>query len=419
MKSITQIKSFDNNYSFMTFNSKKPIIIEKKEIKKKNIKIIDLRKNEHFGDILMILNEKSPVSIRVRSKKAELLFLQKTEATEISNLYPNIWKKIATKSLYNLNQIKNIIKEKIIHFCELNDIKINTDLQKDSPDNSNNKVVKFKPNTIHKKGKKNKKFHIPSIIPEVDESKFVSGKNSTISKNSINKLSFHKNNLSGRKSNFKTSSNNKEKKVQLFSEDEDNENINKSNFSGQNKNKTDHIRKASKTNEYSNFEKLNNNSEDNNFKRINEEMVFNEDIGTNIINKHITMDNHDNNNFIYNREINNKEKNDDFNSKNNSINAIKKLLKDKDIYHSYSEKNFINNNYINTDRVNEKINIYNNFFISNPPNSDNIAENKLFKNKKFEGLQNSTADSFSINSTYENKIKYLIINILQILLFGK
>ena len=131
-------------------------------------------------------------------------------------------------------------------------------------------------------------------------------------------------------------------------------------------------------------------------------MVFNEDIGTNIINKHITMDNHDNNNFIYNREINNKEKNDDFNSKNNSINAIKKLLKDKDIYHSYSEKNFINNNYINTDRVNEKINIYNNFFISNPPNSDNIAENKLFKNKKFEGLQNSTADSFSINSTYEN-----------------
>ena len=258
MKSITQIKSFDNNYSFMTFNSKKPIIIEKKEIKKKNIKIIGLRKNEHFGDILMILNEKSPVSIRVRTKKAELLFLQKTEATEISNLYPNIWKKIATKSLYNLNQIKNIIKEKIIHFCELNDIKINTDLQKDSPDNSNNKVVKFKPNTIHKKGKKNKKFHIPSIIPEVDKSKFVSGKNSTISKNSINKLSFHKNNLSGRKSNFKTSSNNKEKKVQLFSEDEDNENINKSNFSGQNKNKTDHIRKASKTNEYSNFEKLNN-----------------------------------------------------------------------------------------------------------------------------------------------------------------
>ena len=99
MKSITQIKSFDNNYSFMTFNSKKPIIIEQKEIKKKNIKIIDLRKNEHFGDILMILNEKSPVSIRVRAKKAELLFLQKTEATEISNLYPNIWKKIATKSL--------------------------------------------------------------------------------------------------------------------------------------------------------------------------------------------------------------------------------------------------------------------------------------------------------------------------------
>ena len=65
---------------------------------KKEIKIIDLRKNEHFGDILMILNEKSPLTIKVKSKKAELFFLQKTEATLISNRYPNIWKRIVNRS---------------------------------------------------------------------------------------------------------------------------------------------------------------------------------------------------------------------------------------------------------------------------------------------------------------------------------
>ena len=54
----------------------------------------------------MILNEKSPVTIKVRSKTAELLFLQKTDATEISNVYPNIWKSIVTNSLTNMNQIK-------------------------------------------------------------------------------------------------------------------------------------------------------------------------------------------------------------------------------------------------------------------------------------------------------------------------
>jgi hypothetical protein len=35
----------------------------------------------------MILNEKSPLTIKVKSQKAELFFLQKTEATEISNRY--------------------------------------------------------------------------------------------------------------------------------------------------------------------------------------------------------------------------------------------------------------------------------------------------------------------------------------------
>ena len=79
---------------------------------KKELKIIDLNW-EHFEDILMILNEKSPVAIKVKSKKAELFFLQKTEAIEISNRYSNIWKRIVNRSLHNMKQIKNLIRKKV------------------------------------------------------------------------------------------------------------------------------------------------------------------------------------------------------------------------------------------------------------------------------------------------------------------
>ena len=96
---------------------------------KKEIKIIDLRKNEHFGDILMILNEKSPLTVKVKSKKAELFFLEKTEAIEISNRYPNIWKRILNRSLHNMKQIKNLIRKKVLFLSETYNIEINKDLK--------------------------------------------------------------------------------------------------------------------------------------------------------------------------------------------------------------------------------------------------------------------------------------------------
>ena len=38
-----------------------------------NYKILEIRRNEHFGDILMFLNQRSPLNLRVKSKKAEFL----------------------------------------------------------------------------------------------------------------------------------------------------------------------------------------------------------------------------------------------------------------------------------------------------------------------------------------------------------
>ena len=182
-KSLYHTKNEEKNFyfSYLNFTTKKTntFKFEKNQNQKKQIKIIELRNNEHFGDVLMILNEKSPVTIKVKSKKAELLFLQKTDATEISNLYPNIWKRIVTKSLYNLNQIKNIIKKRVLLYCKLNDIPLDEKFTKKH--NEHNDEVKFKINRKNQFGSK-KKNNINFIIKEVDESNFISPKNTNISK---------------------------------------------------------------------------------------------------------------------------------------------------------------------------------------------------------------------------------------------
>ena len=174
------------NYSnlYTKYNiMKSDIKTDSKENKNKNnikeLKIIDLRKNEHYGDILMILNMKSPLTVKVTSKKAELFLLEKTEATEISNDYPNIWKRIVSKSLYNMKEIKNIIRKKIIIFCDLNCIPINPELKNNYLDEGENFELNIKSSLSDKKTKTNKNHknniqksptkQIDTIILEEDE----------------------------------------------------------------------------------------------------------------------------------------------------------------------------------------------------------------------------------------------------------
>ena len=89
----------------------------------KTIKILDIRKNEHFGDALMFLNKKSPLYIRVRSNKADLLLLKKLDALKISTNYPNIWKKIIKKPLANIKIIKNLTVKMLVDLCNYYGIK--------------------------------------------------------------------------------------------------------------------------------------------------------------------------------------------------------------------------------------------------------------------------------------------------------
>ena len=86
---------------------------------KVNVKVLCIRDNEHFGDVLMFLEERSPLQVRVRSKKCELFFLKKIDALKISTSYPHIWKRINKKSVYNFKQIKKYIKKIVEIYCSV------------------------------------------------------------------------------------------------------------------------------------------------------------------------------------------------------------------------------------------------------------------------------------------------------------
>ena len=95
-----------------TINNKFTFLKTVKKEEKENIqyfRILEIRRNEYFGDVLIFFDEKSPLRLRVKSKKAELFYLNKENVIKISSSYPQYWKKINKKSLFNLQQIKRLI----------------------------------------------------------------------------------------------------------------------------------------------------------------------------------------------------------------------------------------------------------------------------------------------------------------------
>lgn len=93
------------------------------EHNKKKIKILDIRRNEHFGDVFMFLNKKSPLYVRVKSNKADLLLLRKLDALDISHNYPDIWKTIIKKPLANAKIVHNLTLKMLAIFCNFHGIK--------------------------------------------------------------------------------------------------------------------------------------------------------------------------------------------------------------------------------------------------------------------------------------------------------
>ena len=157
----TSIRTLNTHTTF--FQNMKSTIPEKIDKNMHYLKVLDIRKNEHFGETLMFLNERSFLTVRVKSKKAELFFLKKEEVIKIFNTFPNIWNRINKKSIYNMKQIKMTVRKVLLSFCNMNGIILDKE--------SNNDSKSFIKNPTKSKKKRNSKL-INTIKEEskIDES---------------------------------------------------------------------------------------------------------------------------------------------------------------------------------------------------------------------------------------------------------
>ena len=112
------------------------------------LKILDIRKNEHYGIVFMSLNRPSPLSLKVRSKFAELFLLKREEAINISKSYSNIWKKLYFKEFHNLRTIKKHTFKALRKYIEINQLLIN--LNMDETINNNMDITMNDLNALEK-----------------------------------------------------------------------------------------------------------------------------------------------------------------------------------------------------------------------------------------------------------------------------
>ena len=87
------------------------------------LKILDIRKNEYFGDVYMFLERPSPLTLKVKSKIAEIFALKKKDAMNIYKTHHNIMKRIQIKSYKNLVSIKKKTIKTLKKFCDMNKFK--------------------------------------------------------------------------------------------------------------------------------------------------------------------------------------------------------------------------------------------------------------------------------------------------------
>jgi len=176
----------NTNMNKYYFFKKDPTILE---TNKKIIKVLDIRKNEHFGEVYMFLNKKSPLFVRVNSNKADLLLLKKLDALKISSNYPNIWKNILKKPLENTKIITNLTIKALSIFCNFYGIK--TKLFKRKKNNKSYPPYYLIPSLNHTKTR-----HLKKNIKKKETDKddfFLNGKRDGIKltlKKFIKKLTF-------------------------------------------------------------------------------------------------------------------------------------------------------------------------------------------------------------------------------------
>ena len=352
------------------------------------LNILDILKNEHYGEVYMFLQKPSPLSLRVKSKYSELFLLRKQETLQITKAYPNVWKKIYQISYHNMKSIKKLTKRIIIHYCNNYGIRFDNKkgidfLRNDSDNNfiSNLGLLNQKKRTNRRK---KVKFNLDKSIDKITGSFPIPQK--TILKNKLEKLkTLESNKISSYLDEFNPPQSNLKKSETVSSE-------NKKGFI--NRKKTKYMERM-KTLSYN--IKLENNkvSSYNNYFRSSS---FNK----NSILKNQLISNNRYKNFIkikksYTNSINNRR------SSYNNIFRVRSIL--KNINRNNTKKN--NNGYSN---IKKDSNINNNILEDEEKtevlNTSNYEESKSIKiNKPFKKINLNVirCNSFNIKSNNKNK----------------
>ena len=335
---------------------------------KKKLKVLNIRKNEHFGDVPMFLNKRSPFYIRVNSRKADLLFLKKLDAMNISDKYPDIWKLVIKRPLENSKIISNLALKTLSTFCNINGIKTKLFRQRNKIKifpryyltpiiNRSLKSFKKKKNKIKKNYKKEKSINIKL------------NKTEDYSKKLIQELNPEKNIINRKKKFSKTS----------FYEG--------SSFS---------------------FNNCNNNRLEN--KQRRKSTFLNEKNKNSCYKILVTNSEDKNNSNKFNSKENSNKNNSKFASDNSNLNfkVNKEILSDESfniqLYEDEKPKStVINNNFQKMIPDNIYINHLNINYLGMPLPIHQQNENLLKKeNKSFENLEISSKSTLEINSSYEN-----------------
>ena len=149
-----------NNYNF--FDVKGDAIIND-EGNYQYLKIVDIRKKEHFGCVFVTLNKPCPLSLQVKSKFAELFLLKKVTAVGLSRNYPNIWKKLYGREFLNMMKIKNKTFSILTKYIELNELLVNNNVKEIINANEINEIT---PDDISFLEKLKTTEKLPSIISQ-------------------------------------------------------------------------------------------------------------------------------------------------------------------------------------------------------------------------------------------------------------
>ena len=353
------------------------------------IKILEIRKNEHFGDALMFLNERCPLILKVRTKIAELLVLRKMEAIEIYSVYPNIWKRINKKSLFNMEQIKLKIKKELFF--------------------ASRKYGSTKERKILKNSKSLRKYLNINLKPKKNK-KNKSAKSKQKEKNE------EKNKISNNENNKNNNSNNDTKEDESHKNNSRKEDI--QNNGAINGNDEEASQKSSQNNP---IIRIKDNSNNSNQENKNSENIIIDKVNSNKLENEKDdkneeddkkMSKNNNENIVSNALISkNSQKNN-----NNKVENKGKVVKDRfknrlSLINFHAEKQSINNSNLSN---NPSINTTNTkkFRIS----CINEEEKILFNS--FTNLTTTNEKSFQLNSSYENlneitKNQYINDNNLQ------